>query len=144
LQDEGFDVEVVTGFPNYPGGKVYDGYRIRPLQRERMRDVAVTRLALYPSHDRSRIGRILNYVSFHLSASFYLTFVARRADVIYAYHPPLTAPMAALVASFFRRTPVVIDVQDMWPDTLAATGMIRNERVLRLVGILARWTWRRA
>lgn len=144
LEDLGFDVEVVTGFPNYPGGKVYDGYRIRPIRRETMDGVAVTRLALYPSHDRSRIGRILNYVSFFLSAAFYLTFFARRADVVYAYHPPLTVAMAAVVARVFRRTPVVLDVQDMWPDTLRATGMIGNERALRLVGLFCRWTWRRA
>lgn len=144
LQDHGFDVEVVTGFPNYPGGKVYDGYRIRPIRRETMNGVAVTRLALYPSHDRSRIGRILNYVSFFLSAVFYLTFFARRADVIYAYHPPLTVAMAAMVARVFRRTSVVLDVQDMWPDTLRATGMIGNDRILRIVDVFCRWTWRRA
>lgn len=140
----GFDVEVVTGFPNYPGGKVYDGYRIRPLLRERIEGVAVTRLALYPSHDRSRIGRVLNYLSFFLSASFYLTFLARRADVLYVYHPPLTVALAGAVARFLRRMPLVLDVQDMWPDTLRATGMIRNERALRFIGAVCRWTWRRA
>jgi glycosyltransferase involved in cell wall biosynthesis len=144
LQDLGFDVEVVTGFPNYPGGKVYDGYRIRPLMRETMEGVAVTRLALYPSHDGSRIGRILNYVSFFLSAALYLTFFAHRADVMYVYHPPLTVGMAATVARFFRRTPVILDIQDMWPDTLRATGMIGSERVLRIVDMFCRWTWRPA
>lgn len=144
LGELGFDVEVVTGFPNYPGGKVYDGYRIRPIRRMTMQGVAVTRLALYPSHDKSRIGRVLNYVSFFLSAAFYLTFFARRADVIYAYHPPLTVAMAAEVAGFVRRVPVVLDVQDMWPDTLRATGMIGNDRLLGAVGRVCRWTWRRA
>jgi len=144
LQELGFDVEVVTGFPNYPGGKVYAGYRIRPIRRETMDGVAVTRLALYPSHDGSRIGRILNYVSFFLSVALYLALFARRADVIYAYHPPLTVGMAAMVARFFRRTPVALDIQDMWPDTLRATGMIGNERVLKVVDSFCRWTWRRA
>jgi glycosyltransferase involved in cell wall biosynthesis len=144
MSDLGFDVEVVTGFPNYPGGKVYEGYHIRPIKRETMDGVPVTRLALYPSHDSNRIGRILNYVSFFLSAAIYLTFFARRADVVYAYHPPLTVGMAAAVAGFLRRTPVVLDVQDMWPDTLRATGMIGSERVLRIVDAFCRWTWRRA
>lgn len=144
LQQLGFDVEVVTGFPNYPGGTVYHGYRIRPIRRETMDGVAVTRLALYPSHDRSRIGRILSYISFFLSAAFYLTFFARRSDAVYAYHPPLTVAMAAMVARLFRRTPVVLDVQDMWPDTLRATGMISNERALHIVDLFCRWTWRRA
>lgn len=142
LARRGFKVEVVTGFPNYPGGKVYKGYRIKPLQRERIGGVDVTRLALYPSHDSSRLGRVLNYVSFFLSATFYLIFVARRADVIYAYHPPLTVGMAAVITRFLRRTPVVLDVQDMWPDTLRATGMISNERLLRAIDVFCRWTWR--
>ena len=144
LGELGFDVEVVTGFPNYPGGKIYDGYRIRPIERSTMQGVAVTRLALYPSHDKSRIGRVLNYVSFFLSAALYLIFFARRADVIYAYHPPLTVAMAAHVAGFIRRMPVVLDVQDMWPDTLRATGMIGNDRLLKAIGHVCRWTWRRA
>jgi glycosyltransferase involved in cell wall biosynthesis len=143
LGELGFDVEVVTGFPNYPGGKVYDGYRIRLIRRERHGGVAVTRLALYPSHDSSRIGRILNYTSFCLSALLYLLFLARRADVVYAYHPPLTVGFAAAVARLIRRMPVVLDIQDLWPDTLKATGMIGNARVLGFVGALCRWTYRR-
>ncbi|WP_371347701.1 glycosyltransferase family 4 protein [Ancylobacter sp. IITR112] len=140
----GFDVEVVTGFPNYPGGKVYEGYRIRPLRREVVDGIRITRLALYPSHDRSRIGRVLNYVSFFFSATFYLLFLARRADVIHAYHPPLTVALAGVAARLLRRMPLVLDVQDMWPDTLRATGMLNNERALRLIGAVCRWTWRRA
>lgn len=142
LDELGFDVEVVTGFPNYPGGKVYDGYRIRPIQNQIIDGATITRLALYPSHDKSRIGRVLNYVSFFFSATIYLTFFARRADVLYAYHPPLTVGMAAILARFFRRMPVVLDVQDMWPDTLRATGMMNSKHLLRLVGVFCRWTWR--
>ena len=144
LDELGFDVEVVTGFPNYPGGKLYPGYRIRAIQREEMDGIPVTRLALYPSHDRSRIGRVLNYVSFFLSATFYLLFRAPRADVLYVYHPPLTVALAGALTRLLRRTPIVLDVQDMWPDTLRATGMLNNERALRLIGAVCRWTWRRA
>lgn len=142
LARRGYDVEVVTGFPNYPGGKVYPGYKIRPIQRTLVDGIAVTRLALYPSHDAGAVGRLLNYVSFFLSAWFYLTFGARKADVVYAYHPPLTVGLAAVGAKFFRRTPTVIDIQDMWPDTLAATGMIVNARALWVVGALCRWLYR--
>jgi colanic acid biosynthesis glycosyl transferase WcaI len=53
LQRRGHDVSVLTGFPNYPGGKVYDGYRIRPATRERIDGIDVLRVALYPSHDGS-------------------------------------------------------------------------------------------
>jgi colanic acid biosynthesis glycosyl transferase WcaI len=143
LQDRGYDVEVVTGFPNYPGGKVYDGYKIRPIKRETIDGVVVTRLALYPSHDNRALPRIANYLSFCLSVFIYLTFVARRADVLYAYHPPLTVGLAAAMAKLFRRTPTVLDVQDMWPDTLAATGMVDSSLPLRVVGAVCRWVYAR-
>ena len=67
----GFDVEVLTGFPNYPGGKVYPGYRIKWLQREVIDGVRVTRVPLFPSHNQSPFGRILNYVTFAVSATIY-------------------------------------------------------------------------
>ena len=143
LQDRGYDVEVVTGFPNYPGGKVYEGYRIRPIQRETQDGVAITRLALYPSHDGRALPRIANYVSFCLSVFIYLTLFARRADVIYTYHPPLTVGLAAAMAKLFRRTLTVLDVQDMWPDTLAATGMLNASLPLRIVGAVCRWVYAR-
>ena len=81
---QGFDVEVVTGFPNYPGGKVYPGYKIRWIQRERMDGVNVSRLPLYPDHDRSAVKRVLNYASFAIPALLYGLFMVKRADVMYA------------------------------------------------------------
>ncbi len=143
LVKRGFDVEVLTGFPNYPGGKVYPGYRIKPIQRESIDGVAVTRVALYPSHNSSAIGRALNYLSFALSAAIYGVFVARRPDVIYAYHPPLTTGFAAVAIRLVRRAKVLYDIQDMWPDTLRATGMIRSKRILGAIGLACNWLYRK-
>lgn len=142
LQARGFVVEVVTGFPNYPGGNLYEGYRIRPITRETVDGVDVTRLALYPSHGQSGVGRALNYLSFMVSAFLYLTFLARRVDVLYVYHPPMTVGLSAAASRIFRRTPVVLDVQDMWPETLTATGMINSPGVLSLVGRMCDWVYR--
>ena len=138
----GFDVEVVTGFPNYPGGKLYPGYKIRYIQREFIDGVQVTRLPLYPSHSQSALGRIVNYVSFSASALFYGVLMAKRPDVMYAYHPPLTVGIAASLVRLFRRVPVVYDIQDMWPDTLRATGMVSNYRVLDIVGRMCKMVYR--
>ena len=143
LVRQGFDVEVVTGFPNYPGGKVYLGYHIKWIQREHIDGVEVTRLPLYANHDQSAIKRVLNYVSFSASALFYGLFMAKRADVMYAYHPPLTVGVAASLIRCLRGIPLVYDIQDMWPDTLRATGMLNNPRVLALVGRVCDWVYRR-
>ncbi|AMK30011.1 glycosyltransferase family 4 protein [Pseudomonas mosselii] len=143
LVARGFDVEVLTGFPNYPGGKLYPGYRMRLIQREVIDGVKVTRLPLYPSHGQSGLGRVLNYASFAASSLLYGLFGARRPDVIYAYHPPLTVGLSAAFIRLLRRVPVVYDIQDMWPDTLRASGMFSNEKAIALVGRVCDWVYRR-
>ncbi len=142
VRDLGYDVEVVTGFPNYPGGKIFDGYRIRPIQRSEQNGIAITRLALYPSHDTGKFGRILNYLSFSLSAFLYLVFLAKRPAFVHVYNPPLTVGLAATAARIFRRFPVVVDIHDLWPDTLPATGMISNPRALSILDRAANWMYR--
>ena len=143
LVRQGFDVEVVTGFPNYPGGKVYAGYKIKLIQRECIDGVHITRLPLYPNHDQSAIKRVMNYASFAASALVYGLFMAKRADVMYAYHPPLTVGVAASLIRWVRGIPLVYDIQDMWPDTLRATGMLNNTRALALVGRVCDWVYKR-
>jgi len=144
LHDNGCDVRVITGFPNYPGGKIYSGYKVRLFQREVMGDVTVDRVPLYPSHDRSRIGRILNYVSFACSLFIYSLFKLDRRDAIYIHFPPVTASVAGVCIGFLRRCPVIVEVQDLWPDTLAATGMVSAGWMLSLVGYACRFVYWRA
>lgn len=143
LVRQGFEVEVLTGFPNYPGGRVYPGYRIKWLQSEVIDGVHITRVPLYPNHDQSAIKRVLNYASFAASATLYGVFMAKRASALYAYHPPLTVGVAAALIKLFRRVPVVYDIQDMWPDTLRATGMLNNPKALSVVAAVCRWVYRR-
>lgn len=144
LCDLGYDVEVVTGFPNYPDGKTYEGYCIRLLQRSESNGIKITRLPLFPSHSGSKVGRIANYVTFMLSAFLYLSFFAKNSSLIYVYNPPLTVGLAATASRIFRRrTPVIVDVHDLWPDTLAATGMLSNPSVLAIIGRVADWMYSR-
>lgn len=142
LVRQGFEVEVVTGFPNYPGGKVYPGYKIKWLQREIIDGVHITRVPLYPNHNQSAIRRVLNYASFAASSLIYGLFAAKRPDVIYAYHPPLTVGITAVLLRFFRKIPIVYDIQDMWPDTLRATGMVSSPHVLNFVSKICDWVYR--
>lgn len=134
LQRQGHEVEVLTGFPNYPGGKIYDGYKLKLYQREQIEGISILRVALYPNHDSSALKRILNYISFAFMAMLFGIFMTKKADIIYAYHPPLTVGIAAIFIKFFRKIPIVYDIQDMWPDTLKATGMLNNQRLLNIIG----------
>lgn len=144
LAARGHHVEVITGFPNYPGGKVYPGYRLRWRQREVVDGIPLLRVPLYPSHDQSAPGRVANYLSFAASSCLAGLFLARRPDVVYAYHPPLTTAMSGLAIAWLRDVPLVHDIQDLWPDTLRATGMIRSTRVLGFVDRVCRFVYARA
>jgi len=142
LVSRGFDVEVITGFPNYPGGYLYPGYRVKLVQSEIIDGVLVTRVPLFPSHNSSKLGRVLNYLSFAASSLIYGLIFAKRPDVIYVYHPPLTVGISAIIIRFFKRIPVVLDIQDIWPDTLKATGMLSNERLLAFISKICNLLYR--
>jgi colanic acid biosynthesis glycosyl transferase WcaI len=144
LEAAGHEVTVVTGFPNYPTGRLYPGYRMGWMRRERIEGVEVVRLPLYPSHDASSLRRSLNFLSFFASALIYGLLRRRRYDVAYVYHPPITVGLAAALAGWARGLPFVLDVQDLWPDTIAATGMAGAERLVGILGVLCDFVHRRA
>lgn len=134
LARRGHEIRVLTGFPNYPGGRLYDGYRLRPWMRERMEGIPVLRVPLFPSHDRSAWRRIVNYASFALSTAVIGTALAGKADVVYVYHPPPTVALAAMLWRAFRGIPFVYHIADLWPESVTESGMILGERLRRCVG----------
>src|SRR5271165_3505961 len=125
LRDRGHEVEVLTGFPNYPGGKLYPGYRVQPWRREIMDGIRVNRVALYPSHDRNAMGRILNYLSFGATSALVGPWVVRKPDVIHVFNL-VTLDVASRLLGLLKGARVVLDVQDLWPESLAASGMMNN------------------
>lgn len=144
LLARGNDVTVLTGFPNYPSGKLYPGYRMRLSQRETLAGVTVVRVPLYPEHSQSGLRRALNYLSFALSSAALGPWLVRRPDVLFVYHPPLTIGIPAYVLSRLWRVPFIYQIQDMWPETLSATGMLDNPRLLGWVGRFALWVYGKA
>ena len=133
LIKNGHYVEILTGFPNYPGGKVYDGYKVNFYKKEIIDEVVVHRCYLYPSHDQSAIKRILNYFSFAFSSAIIGVIKLSKFDIVYTYHPPGTISFSAAFIKFFKGSKIVYDIQDLWPDTLKATGMISSNIILNLI-----------
>src|SRR3990167_2786067 len=89
LARRGHTVSVITGFPNYPSGKLYPGYRLRLVCKEEIAGIRIIRTLVFPYHGDSSLGRILNYVSFMLSGLLG-AFLSPPCDLIYVWHPPLT------------------------------------------------------
>jgi glycosyltransferase involved in cell wall biosynthesis len=133
LQRRGHQVQVVTGFPNYPGGKIYKGYKIKMLQKEIMEGVPVYRFPLYPSHDRSSVKRIICYATLSLSQAAIAPWVIDSADVAYVVQGPATLGVPAIVIKWLRKIPFVYNIQDMWPDSLLSTGMFDSPVGLKLL-----------
>jgi Glycosyltransferase len=144
LQELGHEVTVLTGFPNWPSGKLYPGYRLRLWQREVQNGVQIIRVPLFPDHSRSAVRRTLNFLSFALSATLLGPWLTRRPDVIHMIHPPITAGLPTLVVSLMWRVPFTMEIQDMWPENLKATGMVRHQAALRWVGAFAKLVYRQA
>lgn len=133
LAARGHEVRVVTAFPNYPTGRIYPGYRQRWSLRERHGGVSVRRVPVHPSHDTSAVGRVANYLSFAATSSLAAVRCLAGVDAIYVYHPPATAVAAALLPRLLRRTPVLLHVQDIWPESVTASAMAPAGRSGRLL-----------
>jgi colanic acid biosynthesis glycosyl transferase WcaI len=143
LVRRGHEVQVLTGIPNYPTGALAEGYRLRPIRRESLGGVPVTRVFEIPYHGGSAAGRIANYVSFMLAAIIAVPFVAR-PDVIYVWHPPLTLGVPASILGRIYGAPFVYDVQDIWPDEAIMSGILKEGRVAEVLRWLERFVYRRA
>lgn len=129
----GHDVVVLTGKPNYPSGRFAAGYGFLRRSRERWGAIDVVRAPLLPRGAGGRLRLSLNYLSFALFASLVGPLrCGGRFDTILVYEPsPVTVGVPALVMRALKGAPVLFWVQDLWPESLAATGAIRSSTLLR-------------
>ncbi len=138
LWERGHEVTVVTGFPNYPYGTLYSGYRMQPWAIETVRGVRVIRLPLYPDHSRSSVRRACNYLSFAVAASTLGLLLCGKADAMFVFDPPSTIGVAACLISRVRRVPFVYGITDLWPESVVAAGMLKSAPAIALVERLER------
>ena len=134
---QGFEVDVVTGAPNVPSGVVYPGYRNRWRSRERIEGVETLRVWTYLAPNKGTVRRILNYLSFCATATL-AGLAVRRPDLVIATSPQFFCGWAGVFVSRARRVPFVLEVRDLWPDSIAAVGAMRSSWLLRLLGWLER------
>jgi colanic acid biosynthesis glycosyl transferase WcaI len=121
----GHSVEVLTGFPNYPGGRIYAGYRQKWRMREMLDRVSVIRVPLFTDHSNSALRRILCYISFAFSACVPGIFLVKKPDVVHVYQGPATLVLPAIMLKFFFGVPYILDVQDIWPESVLGSGILK-------------------
>jgi len=146
MRDAGHAVTVVTGYPTYPEGKVFSGYKIRPWVTEKIDGLTVIRGAIYPSHDSRSSHRAANYLSFATSGSALSVAALRDVDVVYVYSSPATTAIPAMTLRALTGIPYVLHIQDLWPQTVLSSGFIEgsNGRVERGLHRFCDATYRRA
>ncbi len=141
----GHQVTVLTGRPNYPGGEIFPEYLQSPASFARFDGVQIHRVPMLP-RARGSLRLALNYLSFVLGASLFGPWKLRGyyPDVIFVFEPsPVTVGLPAVALGRLKRCPVVFWVLDLWPETLAAVGVIRNPKALDAVARVVRFIYNR-
>ncbi|WP_168583429.1 glycosyltransferase family 4 protein [Gephyromycinifex aptenodytis] len=148
LASRGHSVDVLTGFPNYPTGRLHPGYPLRPYRHDvddtGPGQIDVHRAPLYPSHDTNAFSRLANYGSFALSSTVVSATRLARADVWLTYSSPATATLPALVSggidSLRKRLGMATEpsahaqiIQDLWPDSVMDSGFVGHPQLAQLM-----------
>lgn len=144
LCERGHEVTVYTGKPNYPEGRFFPGYGFFGRVREDYHGARVIRAPLIPRGSGGRVRLVLNFFSFALFGSLLAPLRCDGTyDVILVYEPsPVTVGLPALVLKWIKRAPMLFWVQDIWPETLSATGVVNSRWILKAVGQMVRFIYR--
>jgi glycosyltransferase involved in cell wall biosynthesis len=136
-------VTVVTCAPNFPKGRVFDGYRNRLWQAETIDGIRVIRVWSYISANEGFVKRILDYTSYMLAAIVASLFV-RRVDVVVATSPQFFTAVAGWAVGALKRIPFVFELRDLWPESIKAVGAMRHSRAIEGLEKVELFLYRRA
>ncbi len=140
LDEQGHEVLIATGKPNYPAGKILDGYDNLKIQREKyLNKIDIVRVPVYPRRNGSGISLTLNYISFLLAGLVCFPWILRKKefDAIFVFAPsPILQAIAAIPLKWLKKAKLVLWIQDLWPESLSATGFIKNKTLLKSIGLL--------
>ncbi len=144
LLEKGIEVEVLTGKPNYPKGDKFPGYESWGCRHEVHRGIHITRIPMLARGQRA-LRLVGNYLSFVISGLIFAPWMLRKKkfDVIFVYAPsPILQTIPAIFLGWLKGCPVVLWVQDLWPESLSATGFVKNKTALTLIGWVVRFIYR--
>jgi glycosyltransferase involved in cell wall biosynthesis len=147
LTEKGISVDVLSGKPNYPIGLKFQGYNGWGCQQEKWMGASVYRVPLIARGVGTALKLALNYLSFVISGVLFGSMLLRKQhyDIIFVYAPsPILQAIPALFLGWLKRCGVIIWVQDLWPESLSATGYVQNSRILGLVEQVVRFIYRHA
>ena len=139
----GHQVTIITCVPNFPRGKVFEGYKNKLWQFEEMDGIRVIRVGTYISSNEGLIKRILDYMSFMVSGFFGAIFV-RRVDIVVGTSPQFFTACSAWAVSALKRRPFVFELRDIWPESVRAVGAMQSSKILDLLEAVEMFLYQRA
>ncbi len=144
LTERGFQVTVLTTIPNYPTGRFFPGYGLWRKRKEDFHGARIIRVPQIPRGQGKGVRLAANFLSFALAASLMGPLLCReRYDLILVFEPsPVTVGLPALVMKKVTKAPIAFWVQDLWPESLSATGAVRSSWLLKQVERLVRFIYR--
>ena len=138
----GYKVTVVTGIPNYPQGKYYDGYGLFKKRKETYKGMDIIRIPLVPRGNTS-IMLALNYLSFVVSGFFWKAFTKIKADYVFIFEvSPMTQALPGVWYAMKRKIPCYLYVQDLWPENVEIITGIKNEKIIGAIGKMVDYIYR--
>tara|TARA_B110000908_G_C10264199_1_gene462073 strand:+ start:1441 stop:2649 length:1209 start_codon:yes stop_codon:yes gene_type:complete len=125
---KGHNVTIITGAPNFPKGKVFHGYKNSLISKEVINGVRVLRVWTYISSNKGFLKRIVDYISFGVSSFIVGLFI--KTDIIVATSPQFFTAISGRSLSFFKIKPWIMEVRDLWPESIAAVGAIKKSSLI--------------
>ena len=139
----GEQVTVITCSPNFPKGRVFDGYRNRLWQQETIDGIRVIRVWSYITANEGFVKRVLDYTSYMLTA-FIASLFVRRVDIVVGTSPQFFTAVAAWAVGAVKRIPFVFELRDIWPESIKAVGAMKESAAIRWLEKLELFLYRRA
>lgn len=139
----GHQVTVITGAPNFPQGRVFDGYKNRWYHSEDMSGIRVVRVKTFISANEGFILRTLDYCSFMVTG-FIAALCQKKPDLIVATSPQFFTALGGIAVAFFRRKPFVLEIRDMWPSSIVAVGAMKESIFIKWMERVEHFLYRRA
>lgn len=125
----GHEVTVITCVPNFPKGKVFNGYKNKLWQKEAIDGIEVIRVWSYIAANKGFVRRTLDFISFSVTSFFAGLFV--KADVIVATSPQFFTALSGRTLSFWKRVPWIMEVRDLWPESIKTVGAMKDNLFIR-------------
>ncbi|CEN21874.1 MAG: glycosyltransferase family 4 protein [Paraclostridium sordellii] len=146
LVEEGHEVEVLTGMPNYPGGEYFKGFSFFKRGEKEYKGIKIRRCFCIPRGKNSKLKLILNYLSFAISSLFHIPFLIKnKYDKVFVYQlSPITMAIPGILIKKIKKIPMDIYILDLWPESLLSTVNIKSNKVRKIMFYLCKKIYKSA